>query len=36
MAQYISGLIMKYKDAKDDAVLGKTDAYDAKMIIHRC
>lgn len=30
MAQYISGLIMKYKDAKDDAVLGKTDAYDAK------
>lgn len=34
MAQYISGLIMKYKDEKDDTVLSKTDAYEVKMIIH--
>lgn len=30
MAQYISGLIMKYKDAKDEIVLSKTDAYEIK------
>lgn len=30
MAQYISGLIMKYKDEKDEAVLSKTDAYEVK------
>lgn len=27
MAKYISGLIMKYKDSKDESVLSKTDAY---------
>lgn len=27
MAKYISGLIMKYKDFKDESVLNKTDAY---------
>lgn len=27
LAKYISGLIMKYKGSKDDAVLSKTDAY---------
>lgn len=30
LAKYISGLVMKYKDSKDDAVLSKTDAYEAR------
>ena len=30
LAKYISGLVMKYKDLKDDAVLSKTDAYEAR------
>lgn len=30
LAKYISGLVMKYKDLKDDAVLNKTDAYEVK------
>lgn len=30
LAKYISGLVMKYKDLKDDVVLNKTDAYEVK------
>lgn len=30
LAKYISGLIMKYKDSRDDAALNKTDAYEVK------
>ena len=30
LAKYISGLVMKYKDSKDDAVLSKTDAYETR------
>lgn len=30
IAQYISGLVMKYRDAKDMTILNKTDAYEIK------
>lgn len=30
LAKYISGLVMRYKDSKDDAVLSKTDAYEVR------
>lgn len=30
MAKYIAGLIVKYKDSKDENILSKSDAYDVK------